>query len=164
VQKPASGSDARRAHDRIEVSNLEKAQENTRLRARSVSVTKGPRFFPAAPASGHTLLPAPVGPVSRCNADGRLIVNRDEPKEERYSRTVFWRWKQWAGRDQIEDGKNVATSTAIATRAAWCCPCGIEVSYRSAIYRRSDTALPGAGLEARQGRGCPHSRATLLWR
>jgi len=49
VQKPASGSDARRAHDRIEVSNLEKAQENTRLRARSVSVTKARGSFPPRP-------------------------------------------------------------------------------------------------------------------
>jgi hypothetical protein len=40
------------------------------------------RSFPAAPAGGHTLLPAPVDPVSHFNADGRWIVNRDEPKEE----------------------------------------------------------------------------------
>jgi hypothetical protein len=59
--------------------------------------------FPPAPENGHTVLPAPVGPVSRFNADGRWSVHRDLAKEERYIRTVSWRWKQWAGRDQTEE-------------------------------------------------------------
>lgn len=59
--------------------------------------------FQPEPENGHTVLPAPVGPVSRFNADGRWILHRDLPKEERYIRTVSWRWKQWAGRNQTEE-------------------------------------------------------------
>jgi hypothetical protein len=54
-------------------------------------------------ATGDTILPKPVGAVSRFNADGGWHVFRDRPKEERYIRTVSWRWKQWAGRGQTEE-------------------------------------------------------------
>jgi hypothetical protein len=59
--------------------------------------------------NGETILPLGVGAVSRFNADGRWQVHRDEPKEERYVRTVRWRWTQWRGRDQeeMEDFKDI---------------------------------------------------------
>jgi hypothetical protein len=59
--------------------------------------------FAPAPENGDTVLPASVGPTSRFNADGHWIVHRDLTKEERYIRTVSWRWKQWAGRDRTEE-------------------------------------------------------------
>ena len=59
--------------------------------------------FPEPVDSGDTVLPVPIGPVSRFNANGRWIVHRDEPKEERYVRTVSWRWKQWAGGGHTEE-------------------------------------------------------------
>lgn len=52
---------------------------------------------------GETVLPTPHGRVSRYNADGRWTVRRDLPKELRYIRTISWRWRQWAGRDQHEE-------------------------------------------------------------
>lgn len=56
-----------------------------------------------SPASGETVLPNGIGPISRFNADGKWRVHRDQPKEERYVRTVHWTWKQWAGRGQYEE-------------------------------------------------------------
>src|SRR5690348_16274609 len=56
-----------------------------------------------SPASGDTVLPRAVGPVSRFNAVGREEIRRDLPKENRYVRTVYWRWRQWAGRYRYED-------------------------------------------------------------
>lgn len=59
--------------------------------------------FEVAPEPNDSILPAPRGSVSRFNADGRWEILRDQPKESRYIRTIFWRWKQWAGRDQFEE-------------------------------------------------------------
>lgn len=59
--------------------------------------------FADAPADGDTVLPAPYGPVSRFNVEGRWQVHRDQPKELRYIRTVSWRWQQWIGRGQTEE-------------------------------------------------------------
>lgn len=55
------------------------------------------------PASGDTVLPNGIGPISRFNADGKWQVHRDRPKQLRYIRTVRWTWKQWAGRDCYEE-------------------------------------------------------------
>jgi hypothetical protein len=57
----------------------------------------------ASPTSGDTVLPRMIGPVSRFNAVGREKVRRDQAKENRYVRTVRWRWRQWAGRYRYED-------------------------------------------------------------
>jgi hypothetical protein len=54
-------------------------------------------------AEGESYLPPPIGRTSRFNAEGRWIVQRDQPKELRYIRTIFWTWKQFVGRDQTED-------------------------------------------------------------
>ncbi|MGE3147785.1 MAG: hypothetical protein AB7K04_01840 [Pseudorhodoplanes sp.] len=59
--------------------------------------------FPPTPQAGATILPATIGPVSRFNAEGGWNVRRDLPKESRYVRTVWWRWRQWAGRHRYED-------------------------------------------------------------
>ena len=70
--------------------------------------------FSVQPQDGETVLPPPLGPVSRVNAQGRWVVHRDQPKELRYMRTVLWHWRTWAERDQYEeheDGKNVCRTT-----------------------------------------------------
>lgn len=59
--------------------------------------------FGSDPGSGEIILPSPCGRVSRFNANGRWTVRRDLPKEPRYIRTISWRWRQWAGRDQHEE-------------------------------------------------------------
>ena len=65
--------------------------------------------FGEPPENGETVLPLGIGPVSRFNADGRWVIHRDRPKEERYIRTVRWQWKQWHGRDheEMEDFKDI---------------------------------------------------------
>jgi len=85
--------------------------------------------FPAAPENGHTVLPAPVGPVSRFNADGRWTVHRDEPKEQRYIRTVSWRWKQWAGRNQTDEREEFRDINRDCYPRSLVPPPGIEVTY-----------------------------------
>ena len=58
--------------------------------------------FEPSPSAGDTILPAIRGPVSRLNSEGRWIVHRDQPKESRYIRTVFWSWKDWGGNEHEE--------------------------------------------------------------
>ena len=52
---------------------------------------------------GDSVLPPPFGMVATFNSDGRDIIRKDLPKENRYIRTVFWRWKEWAGRDKFTE-------------------------------------------------------------
>jgi hypothetical protein len=53
--------------------------------------------------SGARLLPQPCGSVSKYNADGKWVVFKDQPKESRFIRTVIWHWKQWAGKDDVQE-------------------------------------------------------------
>lgn len=53
-------------------------------------------------AEGETYLPNPAGPITRFNSEGRWVVKRDQPKESRYIRTVYWQWKQWGGEEREE--------------------------------------------------------------
>lgn len=53
--------------------------------------------FSDNPKPGDTILPPPsFGPVTRYNAEGKVIVHRDQPKETAY-RQIEWHWEQWAG-------------------------------------------------------------------
>lgn len=52
---------------------------------------------------GESYLPPLVGRISRFNAEGKWLIQRDQPKEKRYIRTVHWTWKQWVGRDETEE-------------------------------------------------------------
>jgi hypothetical protein len=85
--------------------------------------------FPSVPEDGHTVLPSPVGPVSRFNADGRWLVHRDQPKEHRYIRTVSWRWKQWSGRDQTEEREDFRDINRDCYPRTLVPPPGVEVTY-----------------------------------
>lgn len=58
--------------------------------------------FSANPQPGDTILPAAVGTVTSYNANGRYVVRKDLPKEERYITTVEWTWEQWVGRNRTE--------------------------------------------------------------
>lgn len=85
--------------------------------------------FPGDPKIGDTVLPNAVGPISRFNADGRWKVHRDKPKEERYVRTVRWRWKQWAGgghQEEHEDFRDIYQRCYPRTHIE---PPGVELSY-----------------------------------
>ena len=53
--------------------------------------------FSTNPPPGDTILPAAVGTVTDYNANGRYVVRKDLPKEERYITTVEWTWEEWAG-------------------------------------------------------------------
>ena len=53
--------------------------------------------FSTNPSPGDTVLPTAVGPVTGYNANGRYVVRKDLPKEERYVTTVEWTWEEWAG-------------------------------------------------------------------
>ncbi len=50
---------------------------------------------------GETVLPSVIGPATRYNAEGRVIVHRDRPKETLYQQ-VEWTWEEWHGRDRVE--------------------------------------------------------------
>ena len=58
--------------------------------------------FSENPQPGDTILPATVGTITNYNANGRYVIRKDLPKEERYVTTVEWTWEQWAGRGRTE--------------------------------------------------------------
>lgn len=47
---------------------------------------------------GETVLPKPIGPVSRFNSDGKYKIHRDMKMETKY-RQAEWTWKEWNGRN-----------------------------------------------------------------
>lgn len=52
-------------------------------------------------AEGETVLPSPIGPICRYNAEGKEILHKDQPMETAY-RQAEWTWEQWAGRYDTE--------------------------------------------------------------
>ena len=52
--------------------------------------------------SGDTVLPNIVGSCSKFNAEGKFLIRKDLPKEERYITTAEWSWEQWCGRNQTK--------------------------------------------------------------
>lgn len=61
-------------------------------------------------ADGEAYLPPPIGRATRFNSEGRWEIHRDQPKEDRYVRTVYWRWKQFAGggaTEEVEDSRDI---------------------------------------------------------
>lgn len=85
--------------------------------------------FPEMPVNGDVVLPAPYGPVSRFNAEGRWEVHRDKPKEERYIRTVSWRWKEWRGRGSYEEREEFRDIYRACYPRSLIPPPGIELTY-----------------------------------
>jgi len=56
---------------------------------------------------GETVLPKPMGPVSRFNANGKIIKHKDQPMVTAY-RQAEWTWQEWRGRyDSVERSKIV---------------------------------------------------------
>jgi hypothetical protein len=45
---------------------------------------------------GAAVLPAPQGPISLFNAEGKNLVHKDQPKEVAY-RQIEWEWTEWHG-------------------------------------------------------------------
>ena len=85
--------------------------------------------FVDSPASGDTILPNGIGPISRFNADGKWQVHRDQPKEERYIRTVRWRWKQWAGGGQLEEHEDFRDIFRMCYSRSEVSAPGVELTY-----------------------------------
>jgi len=56
---------------------------------------------------GDSVLPADVGPISRFNAEGTVVVHKDRPKENKVVQTKLHTWQQWHGRDKVEKSKIV---------------------------------------------------------
>lgn len=55
---------------------------------------------------GQSLLPSPVGPVSKFNAEGDYLVHKDQPKvTDSFQR--YWCWTEWHGKDEVEQCKTV---------------------------------------------------------
>lgn len=63
--------------------------------------------FPESLESGSMILPAPIGPASLYNAEGKYIILKDLPMEKSYS-SRDWHWKEFHGPyDRIERSKIV---------------------------------------------------------
>lgn len=55
---------------------------------------------------GQCILPAPLGPVGKYNAEGKIIKHKDLPMETAY-RQIDWHWTEWHGQYRIEQSKIV---------------------------------------------------------
>jgi hypothetical protein len=55
---------------------------------------------------GDAVLPTGIGPVSRFNAEGGIIVHRDRPMETAY-RQVDWHWTEFRGRYDSEERSKI---------------------------------------------------------
>lgn len=62
--------------------------------------------FSPALQNGETILPAPIGPVSLYNAEGKELIHKDQPMETAYQ-TREWSWTEWHGRDRVDQSKLV---------------------------------------------------------
>lgn len=58
--------------------------------------------FPADAQASTTILPSVVGRVTRFNAEGRTVIRRDLPKENRYIGSRYLPRKEWHGKEQVE--------------------------------------------------------------
>lgn len=85
--------------------------------------------FSDAPRDGETVLPNALGTVSRFNADGWWEVHRDQPKEQRYIRTVSWRWRTWKGRHDYEEHEEFRDIYRECYPRTFREPPGIELTY-----------------------------------
>lgn len=66
-----------------------------RMNAQTVQMLKrlGLQIPPAVNAS---ILPGVIGPITRFNAEGKHLVQKEQPKETAY-RHIEWSWEQWNG-------------------------------------------------------------------
>lgn len=55
---------------------------------------------------GQCILPAPLGNVSRYNAEGKIIRHKDLPMETAY-RQIDWHWTEWHGPHRVGQSKIV---------------------------------------------------------
>lgn len=96
------------------LSKLSFIKDNTLTR---IGVTNIARFsdkyktigFPIELNAGQTVLPKVIGPITRRNSEGFIILNRDKEKEICY-RMVEWTYNQWAGRGETVE---VTESTVV---------------------------------------------------
>lgn len=52
-------------------------------------------------SEGDVVLPTPIGRVTNYNANGKVVVRKDLPKETK-SYPVWWTWKDWQGNEYEE--------------------------------------------------------------
>ena len=78
---------------------------------------------------GEQILPAPLGPVSTFNAEGKYVPLKDLPKEDA-TREIRWTWKQWAGRGQYEEVSEVRDVPYQRYQRKFCEPPGEELTIR----------------------------------
>jgi len=72
--------------------------------------------LPRNAAVGDTILPKIVGPVSEFNSEGRWVVHKDQPLEERVVGQRIWRWREFRGRYDYEEKERIIDVTR------WCYP------------------------------------------
>ncbi len=85
--------------------------------------------FAASPQVGDTVLPKPMGTVSRFNSEGRWVIRRDLPKELRYVRTVHWRWQQWTSGGGSEEHEDFCDLYRKCFQREFVAPPSVELTY-----------------------------------
>ena len=84
--------------------------------------------FSSAPVNGETVLPAPLfGPISRYNADGRVMVHKNLPMETAY-RQIEWHWTEWRGRYDSEEQSKIVDVPYKRYPRTFISPPGVELT------------------------------------
>lgn len=67
--------------------------------------------LPKNAAVGDAILPKIIGPVSEFNAEGKWLVHKDQPLEERVVGQRVWRWREFRGRYDYVDKERIVNIT-----------------------------------------------------
>ncbi len=111
--------------------------------------------FGSPPLEGDQVLPpATLGPVSRFNADGGVVVHRDRKKETAY-RMVEWHWSQWHGPHRQEQSKIVDVPYKRYPRTV-IPPPSIELTVRTSSTEDLLAVAPPVPFDASNDRGMVH--------
>ena len=98
------------------------------LDAVDVSLLRALGFYPE-PKTGDTILPSARGPASRRNAQGYVIIRRDQPMETAW-RQVEWHWTEWRGRAQSEEMSAIRDVPYKRYPRTTVAPYGVELTVR----------------------------------
>ena len=113
--------------------------------------------FTRNPEVGDSILPRTVfGPVSTFNADGKFIVHKDQPMEERVTHQTQWTWTQWRGRYQREERTEIRDVTKMCYPRTFVDPPAIEFTVVQSEDGTPIVAAPQMTIDDSGGDTCVH--------
>ena len=113
--------------------------------------------FSREPNVGDSVLPKTVfGPTSTFNSDGKFIVHKDQPMEERVTHQTQWSWTQWRGRYQREERTEIRDVTKLCYPRTFVGPPAIELTVVLSEDGTSIVTAPLMSIDASGEDACVH--------